>query len=80
MVKYPMEECLKFLSGGGSGIEPIPKSTIFVNHFRTSVSPYSLQNVAKLNLMGRQMTMEGTRIGKGILKYFQSGGSGLGKP
>jgi hypothetical protein len=67
-----------------AGIEPISKSTIFLNHLRASVSPYSLQNVAqnvaKLNLMGRQITMEGTRIGKGILKYFQSGGAGLGKP
>ena len=38
------------------GVEPISKTTIFLNHLRASVSPYSLQNVAqnvaKLNLMG----------------------------
>ena len=57
------------------GVEPISKTTIFLNHLRASVSPYSLQNVAqnvaKLNLMGEADDHGGTRIAKGILKYFQ---------
>ena len=57
------------------GVEPISKTTIFLNHLRASVSPYSLQNVAqnvaKLNLMGEADDQGDTRIAKGNLKYFQ---------
>ena len=57
---------------GAAGIEPIAKTTIFLNHLRASISPCSLQNVAKLDLFGKQEAMASTRINKANLKYFQN--------
>ena len=44
--------CLK---PSAAGIEAVSKTTIFLNHLRASVNPYSLQNIGELNLMGTQI-------------------------